>query len=135
MLGSGGTFSSMKFSFKVGLWAAAVLGLCAAAMADPRGARRYLRLRQEARVLQDSNRAAARENQRLSREARALKDNPAAIERAVREELGFMRPGEMVLQLRSPPGPVSAPGASTFSGAPSPSSAGADSLQDSEPRR
>jgi cell division protein FtsB len=84
-------------------WLALFLGLCAAAAVDSRGWRQYLKLRDEVRMLQGKNGTAARENQRLSREARALKDNPAAIERAVREELGFIHPGELVLQLRPDP--------------------------------
>ena len=83
-------------------WLALFLGLCVAAVTDGRGWRQYLKLRDEVQALQERNRAAALTNRRLSREARALKENPAAIERAVREELGFIHPGEMVLQLRTP---------------------------------
>jgi cell division protein FtsB len=90
-----------RSSVKWFAWLALFLGLCGAAAVDSRGWRTYLKLREEARGLEDKNRVAARENQRLSREARALKENPAAIERAVREELGFIHPGELVLQLRS----------------------------------
>jgi cell division protein FtsB len=81
------------------LWLLVVAGLCTAAAVDPRGWRRDLRLRAEARALEAKNAAMAEENQRLSREARALKTDPAAMERAVRAELGFIHPGEMVLQL------------------------------------
>ena len=80
-------------------WFAVFLGLCTAAAIDARGWRQYVKLRDEVRGLQAKDQVALRENQRLSREARALKENPAAIERAVREELGFIHPGEMVLQL------------------------------------
>jgi cell division protein FtsB len=77
----------------------AIAGLCTAAAVDPRGWRRNLKLREEVQALDGKNAAMAEENQRLSREARALKTDPAAMERAVREELGFIHPGEMVLQL------------------------------------
>jgi cell division protein FtsB len=83
------------------LWLVVFVGLSAAALSDRRGWRRYLKLRDEVRSLEVKNAAVARENQRLAREARALKSNPAAMERAVREELGFIHPGEMMLQLRS----------------------------------
>ncbi len=75
-------------------------GLCTVAAIDPRGWRRDLRLRAEVRALEAKNAEASQENQRLSREARALKTNPVAMERAVRDELGFIHPGEIVLQLR-----------------------------------
>ena len=87
------------------LWLAAVAGLTTAAAVDPRGWRRNLRLSHEVQELQSKNDAMSRENQRLSREAHALKTNPAAMERAVRDELGFIHPGEIVLQLRQPDPP------------------------------
>ena len=37
------------------------------------------------------------ENARISAEIRALHDDPDAIERAAREQLGMVRPGEIVL--------------------------------------
>ncbi len=97
-----------RSSLKWFAWFALILGLCAAAAADPRGWQRYFKLRDEVQRLQDKNRVAARENQHLLREVRALRDNPAAIERAARQELGFIHPGEIVLQLRAaaaPPAP------------------------------
>ncbi len=82
------------------LWLTLVGGLGTTAAMDPRGWRRDLRLHDEVLALQAKNAEVSQENQRLSREARALKTNPAAMERAVRDELGFIHPGEMVLQLR-----------------------------------
>jgi cell division protein FtsB len=92
--------SPWKSHWKWAVWLSICLGLCAAAATDPRGWRQYVKLRDEVSGLSAKNRLAARENQRLSREAHALKENPAAIARAIREELGFIHPGEMVLQLR-----------------------------------
>jgi len=89
------------------VWVALVVGLSAAAVTDPRGWRRNLKLQDEVRALEAKNAEVARENQRLAREAKALKSDPAAMERAVRSELGFIRPGEMVLQLRSSAAPAS----------------------------
>jgi cell division protein FtsB len=45
------------------------------------------------------NQELAAENQRLAREAEALRDDPAAIERVARDELGWVRAGEVVVDL------------------------------------
>jgi cell division protein FtsB len=42
------------------------------------------------------------ENERLAREASALRDDPAAIERVARSDLGWVRPGEIVVDLGTP---------------------------------
>ena len=42
------------------------------------------------------------ENERLTLEASRLKREDAAIERAARENLGLVKPGEIVLNLESP---------------------------------
>ncbi len=96
---------SLKRYLPTALWLVLVTGLCTVAATDPRGWRRNLRLHEEVLSLQAKNADLSQENQRLSREARALKNNPAAMERAIRDELGFIHPGEMVLQLRSPDRP------------------------------
>ena len=44
------------------------------------------------------NRDLARENALLRREIGALQGDPAALEQAAREELGFVRPGEIVFR-------------------------------------
>ena len=36
----------------------------------------------------------------VGREVEGLRDDPAAIERAAREELGFVKPGEIVIHLQ-----------------------------------
>ncbi|HSD18401.1 MAG TPA: septum formation initiator family protein [Anaeromyxobacter sp.] len=63
---------------------------------DPDGLRRYLRLERDARRMEDENARIAAENARLAREVRALRTDPSALERAAREELRFVRPGERV---------------------------------------
>jgi cell division protein FtsB len=98
VLGSAGL--TLKRHLPLALWLIAVTGLSAVAALDARGWRRSLKLHDEVRALSAKNAEVSQENQRLSREARALKANPAAMERAVREELGFIHPGEIVLQLR-----------------------------------
>jgi cell division protein FtsB len=76
------------------------LALAAAGAAwDPDGVRRVLKLQAEIRRMQAENAQLAAENSALAREARALHGEPAAIERAAREELRFVRPGERVYWL------------------------------------
>jgi cell division protein FtsB len=71
-------------------------------VADARGFRRYLSLRQEVDSLQARNQSLAAQNEALREEIEALRKDPAALERAVREELGYVKPGEIVFHLESP---------------------------------
>ncbi len=83
--------------------AAVVAGvLSLASVADARGFRRYLRLRQDVEALQERNRSLAQQNEGLLREINALRKDPAALERAAREELGYVKPGELVFHLEAP---------------------------------
>ncbi len=76
------------------------VALAAAASAwDPQGLRKYLRLRAEVRRMQAENAQLSADNTALAREVRALRGEPAALERAAREELRFVRPGERVYWL------------------------------------
>lgn len=81
-----------------GVVGAMALAAVAAAW-DPQGVRKYWRLRAEVGRMQAENAALASENAALSREAHALRGDPAALERAAREELRFIRPGEKVYWL------------------------------------
>lgn len=76
---------------------AAVLALASVVM--PGGFRRYLSLRQEAEILESRNAGMRDESERLMREIEALRGDPRALERAAREELGFVKPGEIILNL------------------------------------
>ncbi len=78
---------------------AAAGGLAALSAGDRDGLRKRVRLQAEVRRAEASNRDLRRENVRLRREARALAGEPAALERAAREELGYVRPGEIVFHL------------------------------------
>src|SRR5512138_3498711 len=81
-------------------WIAGAVALAAVAAAvDPSGIRKYLGLEGEVRRMRDENARLAAENAALAREARALRSDPAALERAAREELRFVRPGERVYLL------------------------------------
>ncbi len=81
-------------------WVVGAVALAAAAAAyDPHGVRKYVRLRAEVRRMEAENARLSLENAALAREARALRGDAAALERAAREELRFVRPGERVYWL------------------------------------
>jgi cell division protein FtsB len=86
------------------VWASVVMALLLAvsSFAGEGGFRRYWRLRQDLRTLHDRNARLTDENAKLRREVQAMQDDPAALERAAREELGFVRPGEIVFTLEGP---------------------------------
>ena len=66
------------------------------------GLARTLVLKRELAALQAHNRELGADNERLAREAEALRADPAAIERVARNELGWVRAGEIVVDLSSP---------------------------------
>ncbi len=82
-----------------GVYVGVVAALAALSALDPSGLRKHLRLERDARGLRAENARYAAENARLAREIRALRAEPAALERAVREELRYIRPGERVYWL------------------------------------
>jgi cell division protein FtsB len=67
------------------------------------GLARTIALRQDLTALKIRNRELAAENDRLTRQADALRDDPVAIERVARAELGWVRPGEIVVDLSKRP--------------------------------
>jgi cell division protein FtsB len=68
-------------------------------VSDGRGFRRYIELRQAVSSLEARNEELQEQNERSVREVEALQKDRQALERAAREELGFIRPGEIVLNL------------------------------------
>lgn len=76
---------------------AAILTLVS--VVDAKGFRRYLRLRQDVESIQERNRVLTEQNDALLREINALRNDPAALERSAREELGYVKPGELVFHL------------------------------------
>jgi len=78
---------------------AVVLLLLALSLADPDGLRKALRNERDVRRLERENTALERRVAALRREVKALRGDPAAVERAAREELGYVRPGEIVYKL------------------------------------
>lgn len=77
--------------------AVAVAGFVGAALFGERGVARHQRLRSELDELERLNAELSRENRRLRSEARALRSDPDYIEHVIRDELGWVRPDEVVL--------------------------------------
>ena len=79
---------------------AASLAMVAMSLADPKGLRRLERLRSDIERQEQKNRQLREENARLSRTVKELSPpvNPAALERAAREQLGFVRQDELLFK-------------------------------------
>ncbi len=73
--------------------------LAAISTVDARGFRRYVALKQELAQLSARNLDLSERNRQMARELDALRTDPRALERAAREELGFVKPGEIVINL------------------------------------
>lgn len=84
-------WASVTIAFVLAAWSASAEG----------GFRRYISLSQQVETLRVRNRQAVDENAKLLKEVDALRGDPKAIERSAREELGFIRPGEVVIHLES----------------------------------
>lgn len=63
------------------------------------GLARTLQLRRELALVKLRNAQLKDETERLARQAEALRDDRDAIEQVVRSELGWVRPGEVILDL------------------------------------
>ena len=74
--------------------------MVAMSLADPKGLRRLERLRSDIERQEQKNRELREENARLSRTVKDLSPpvNPAALERAAREQLGFVRQDELLFK-------------------------------------
>jgi cell division protein FtsB len=73
------------------------------------GLARYMRLKHERDGLHEANLKMHEQNQRLRAELEALSDDDGqlsrtAVERAARDELGLVKPGEVVYQVGEPGG-------------------------------
>lgn len=86
------------------VWGAVAIALMLAAgsFSAEGGFRRYARLKRDLHSLEERNARLRAENERLKLEAHRLKSEPAALERAARESLGLVRPGEVVFNLENP---------------------------------
>ncbi len=83
----------------------AVLVLLGLSALDRDGLRKARRNEAEAERLERENAALEQRVARLRREVKALQGDPAALERAAREELGYVKPGEIVYKLDEGKGP------------------------------
>lgn len=63
------------------------------------GLGRTLALARDLKALRARNQQLAAENDRLAREAEALRNDPSAMERVARSDLGWVKPGEIVVDL------------------------------------
>ena len=79
---------------------AAAVAIVSLSVADPRGWRRLERLRAEAARQEQRNRELRAGNARLSRTVKDLSPpvNAAVLEKAAREQLGFVRPDEVLFK-------------------------------------
>lgn len=67
------------------------------------GLAKTIALSRDLASLRARNQELRAENDRLEREAEALRDDPTAIERVARSDLGWVRPGEIVVDLGATP--------------------------------
>ncbi|GEJ57257.1 FtsB family cell division protein [Anaeromyxobacter diazotrophicus] len=87
------------FRHRTALYLAALTALLALSAADPGGLRKALLQERQVARLAEENAALEQSVLRLRREVKALSGDPAALERAAREELGYVKPGEIVYRL------------------------------------
>jgi cell division protein FtsB len=97
--GSGTATVSTVLNAKKLRWLSVLVaaGLTLISAVDAKGFRRYFRLRREMQTLTEKNAQLAIDNANLTKQIEALRKDPRALERAAREELGFVKPGEIVL--------------------------------------
>lgn len=69
----------------------------------PHGFVASYRLRLQVRQVQQKIRRLNRENQEFAGQAQQLKSNPAAVERVARQQMGLVKPGEMVFKVPAKP--------------------------------
>lgn len=80
--------------------AAAATAIASESLADPKGLRRLDRLRADISRQEDNNRELREANAKLRKTIDELSPpvNPAALEKAAREQLGFVRSGEVLFK-------------------------------------
>lgn len=66
---------------------------------DPHGLRHTKSLQANLEQIEATNAQLEQKNTKLRRELELLADDPLALERAAREELGLVRPGEVIFRL------------------------------------
>ncbi len=88
-----------------------LLVLFGAALFGKRSLLRYHQLQQEKQRIEASIEAKKLKNRALMRELDALRNDKAYQERLAREELNFVRPGEIVYRFPDTPAPSQTPNA------------------------
>lgn len=63
------------------------------------GFARYLQLRRDLAATEQRNTRLRAENERLMREAEALRSDMRAVENVARADLGWVKPGEVIVEL------------------------------------
>jgi cell division protein FtsB len=83
------------------LWVAVAVAFVLALIsaADSKGFRRYAKLQRDLESLAEKNHQLADENAKMRAEMASLKSDKRALERAAREELGYVKPGEIVINV------------------------------------
>jgi cell division protein FtsB len=77
----------------------AAVAMAAGSLADPKGLRRLERLRSDIERQEQKNRELREENARLARTVKELTSgSPAALEKAARRQLGFVRQDELLFK-------------------------------------
>lgn len=76
----------------------AALVLAAMSALSPNGLRKAWRFGKEIERLRAENAAIEAENERLRRDIQNLHASPAYLERVARDELGLVRPGEVLFR-------------------------------------
>lgn len=85
------------------VWGAVAIAfmLAVGSLSAEGGFRRYARLKRDLHALEEKNARLTADNARLKREVQRVRTEPAAIERAAREQLGLVRSGEIVFNLEA----------------------------------
>ena len=91
-----------RWTFRLALAAALAVGAgyLPYRLYGPQGVARVHRLARDLRRLDDANQSLERENRALRLQIRSLKDDRSTIERVARDELGMVRPGDVVFQIQ-----------------------------------
>lgn len=92
--------SPLYLVLPIALLAATLVGVPTMILSDE-GWPRYQRLSQEVTVIKEQNERLRREVEALSRQVKVLRNDPREVGRIARDELGYLRPGEVVYQFPS----------------------------------
>jgi cell division protein FtsB len=91
----------MQRNYVVWIAVSAALIMALVSAANEGGVRRYFRLRSDIKQLEARNQMLTDSNAQLRREVEGMRSDAKVIERAAREELGFVKPGEIIFALEN----------------------------------